>query len=128
MRLDMRRIDHLRRGRSATNGEFAEQPFPHTALGPAHEAIVNRRWRPVFRRTITPSAAALQHMQDAADHAPIIHPILAPHVRRQQRPDPLPLLVAQPEQVASHGLTSAHLENRQLILRARLLLGFGPSV
>ena len=53
-------------------GKFTEQPLPHAALRPAHEAIVDRRRRAVFRRAIAPSAAALQHMQDAADHAPII--------------------------------------------------------
>jgi hypothetical protein len=41
-------------------------------------------------------------VQDAADHPPIIHAILAAYVHRQKRLDLLPLLVAQPKQVASH--------------------------
>jgi hypothetical protein len=41
-------------------------------------------------------------MQDAADHPPIIHPILATNVGRQVRLDLTPLLIAQPKQVASH--------------------------
>jgi hypothetical protein len=41
-------------------------------------------------------------MQDAADHAPIIRALLAAHIRRQKRLDLLPLLIVQPEQVASH--------------------------
>jgi hypothetical protein len=50
-------------------------------------------------------------MQDAADHPAIIHSILAPHVGRKQRRDPLPLLVAQPKQVASHVPCSLTAEN-----------------
>jgi hypothetical protein len=41
-------------------------------------------------------------MQNAADHPAIIHAIFAAHVRRQKWLDLLPLLVAQPKQVASH--------------------------
>jgi hypothetical protein len=45
-------------------------------------------------------------MQDAADHPPVINPILAAHVRRKQRLNPPPLIVAQPEQIAPHLLCS----------------------
>jgi len=55
-------------------------------------------------------------MQDAADHAAIIHAILAAYVRRQMRLDPSPLLVVQPKQVASHGQSTA----RRLNLRKHL--------
>jgi hypothetical protein len=41
-------------------------------------------------------------MQNAADHPPIIDPLLAAHVAWQMRFDPTPLLIVQPEQVASH--------------------------
>jgi len=41
-------------------------------------------------------------MQDAADHATIIRALLAAHIRWQKRLDLPPLLVVQPEQVASH--------------------------
>jgi hypothetical protein len=56
-------------------------------------------------------AAALQHMQDATDHPPVICPILAPYIRRKQRRDLLSLLVVQPKQVASHILCSFTAEN-----------------
>jgi hypothetical protein len=36
-------------------------------------------------------------MQDAANDAAVIDPFLAPHIRRKQRRDPLPLIVAQPK-------------------------------
>jgi hypothetical protein len=41
-------------------------------------------------------------MQDAADHPPVIHPLLAAYIRRQMRRDPTPLLIAQPKQIAAH--------------------------
>jgi hypothetical protein len=57
-------------------------------------------------------------MQDAADHAAIIHPILAAYVRRQMRLDPSPLLVVQPKQVASHDRCSH---------RQRIIIRFSPQ-
>jgi hypothetical protein len=41
-------------------------------------------------------------MKNAADYPSIVSPLLASHVRRKQRRHPLPLRIAQPEQVASH--------------------------
>jgi hypothetical protein len=41
-------------------------------------------------------------MKDAADHAAVIHPILAAYIRRQIRRDLPPLIVTQPKQIASH--------------------------
>jgi tripartite-type tricarboxylate transporter receptor subunit TctC len=61
---------------------LAEQPLPYATLCPQYETIVDRRVRAIPRRTVAPAAAALQHMQDAADNPPIICPILASHVRR----------------------------------------------
>jgi hypothetical protein len=36
-------------------------------------------------------------MQDAADDAAVIDPVLAPHVCRKQRRDPPPLIIVQPK-------------------------------
>jgi hypothetical protein len=41
-------------------------------------------------------------MHDAADDAAIIHPLDAPHIRRQVRLNPLPLLIIEPKQVLAH--------------------------
>jgi hypothetical protein len=41
-------------------------------------------------------------MYDAADHAPVVHPLLAAHVGRQMRLDPTPLFVAQPKEIPAH--------------------------
>jgi hypothetical protein len=68
-------------------------------------------------------------MQDAADHAPVVDPILAPNVRRQKRRDPLPLLVAQPKQVASHAPSSyPSAENHYPIHPSSDLLSSDPSL
>jgi len=69
---------------------------------PAREAIVDRRRRPVGFGAIRPSAAAFQHMNDAADDAAIVRSLLATRLLRQMRFNALPLLVAQPEQVPAH--------------------------
>jgi len=66
-------------------------------------------------------------MQDAADHAAIIHAILAAYVRRQMRLDPSPLLVVQPKQVASHDLCSPPAENHYPIQPSSVLLSFDPK-
>jgi hypothetical protein len=42
-------------------------------------------------------------MYDAADYPTIIRPFDPPHIRRQMRFYPLPLLIAEPKQVPAHG-------------------------
>jgi len=129
VRLDVRRIDHLRFGRPPAISKRAEQLFPHAALRPAHEAIVDRRRRTVFRRAIAPAAAALQHVQDAADHAPVVRALLAPYIRRQMRLDLLPLLVAEPKQIASHDPPASPPAGSRESLsdsRGKTFIGFSP--
>ena len=94
MGLDVRGVDHLRVRRSPPRRQFTEQSLPNAPLRPAHEAIVDRRWRAVFWRAIAPTAAAFEHMQDAADHTPVVYSLLAAHVSRQIRLYPQPLFVA----------------------------------
>jgi len=66
-------------------------------------------------------------MQNAADHPAIIDAIFPAHVRGQKRLDPLPLLVAQPEQVASHDLRS-NLQSSESLSDSPLkpFIEFGP--
>jgi hypothetical protein len=97
VRLDVRRIDHLRLARSTSNRQLPEKLLPDAAFGPPRKAIVDRRVRAVLRRAILPSTAASQHMQDAADHPPIVRPFLAAYVARQMQLDLLPLMVVKPE-------------------------------
>ena len=97
MRLDVRRIDHLRLARSTSNGKLPEELLPDAPFSPPRKAIVDRRVRTVLRRAILPPTAAPQHMQDAADHPPIVRPFLAAYVGRQVRFDLLPLMVVEPQ-------------------------------
>jgi len=75
---------------------------PSAALCPTIEAIVDRRVRPVFTWTIAPSRTGLQHVNDAADDAPIVVPIRPRQSSRQVRFNPRPLLISQPKQAATH--------------------------
>ena len=97
MCLDVRRIDHLRLGRSTALGKFTEEMLPDTPFGPPGEAIVDGCVRTILRWAILPATATSQHMQDAADDPPIIRPFLTPDIARQVRFDPLPLVVVEPE-------------------------------
>jgi len=97
MGFDMRTVDHLRLGRSTALGKRPEQALPDATLGPPREAVLDCRGRAVLLRAILPTAAALQHVHDAADDPSVIDPLLAPNVGRQIRCDPHPLLVAQPK-------------------------------
>jgi hypothetical protein len=47
-------------------------------------------------------------MQDATDHAAIIHALLAANVGRQIRLDLPPLIVTQPKKVATHRTAPNH--------------------
>jgi len=130
VRLDVSGVDHLGVAGSPPRRQFTEQSLPNAALRPAHEAIVDRCWRAVFWRAIAPTAAAFEHVQDAADHTPVVHTLLAAHVGRQIRFYPRPLIVVKPKQVASHPICLRITEkwNQQLIQPARLLLGVRPNL
>ena len=79
-----------------------EQVLPDAALRPTHETVIDCCRRAILGRAITPAAAALEHMHDAADHAAIVRPLNTSYIRRQMGFDPLPLLIAQSEQVLAH--------------------------
>jgi hypothetical protein len=117
--LDVSGIYHLRLCRASLIGELAEEMLPHTALRPAHKAVVyGRRWA-VFRRAIAPSATALQYMQDPANHPTVVHALFAAHIRRQKRFDLPPLLVAEPKQIASHDPAPLKQETRESLSDSR---------
>ena len=108
------------RGRSSdSTTEFRQawQAFedcaPSFSLGPAIEAIVDRRVRAVFTRTIAPSCTRLQHVDDAADDTPVVVPIRPRQPRRQMRFDTRPLPVIQPKQTSPHSLVPESRTHRQ---------------
>jgi len=96
------RVNHLRRNRPSLRGEFAEEALPYAALGPTHNTIVDGCRRTIFRRTITPTAAALEDIQNAADHAPVINAFLTAHILWQMRFNLAPLFITEPKQIPPH--------------------------
>ena len=102
MRFDRGGVDGQSHAVLAAAGERFKDRLPMSALGPAIEAIVDRRVRTIVGRAIAPACAALKHMNDAADNASIIIARRAGLVRWQMRPYLSPLLVGQPEQSFTH--------------------------
>jgi len=103
MRFDVRGVDHLDVCGSSIPSKLPEQIFPDAPPRPAYKAIIDRCRRTILGRAIAPATAALQYMYDAADYPTIIRPFDPPHIRRQMRFYPLPLLIAEPKQVPAHG-------------------------
>ena len=83
--------------------------------------------RAVFGRAIAPAAAALEHMDDAADDTAVVHPLDAAHIRRQMRFDPLPLFIAQPKQIPAHDPDPLPKTNQDRIVTAEKLMSSDPS-
>lgn len=80
-------------------GQRVENIAPHALAAPAVEAVVNRCVRPVVWRTVSPACARSQHVENPADHAPVIHAVRPAPPAWQQRFDPLPLQLAQAVQL-----------------------------
>ena len=104
MSLDRSRVERQRDGSFAELRQRLEDGSPSVALGPAIEAIVDRRVRAVFSRAITPTRAGLQHMNDTADDPPIVVALGSWQSLRQTGFDTSPLPVAQPKQTFTHSL------------------------
>ena len=102
MRFDRGTVDQNLRRRAAGLSERMEQLDPHAFLRPADKAVVERLPRPVLGRRIDPATARFQHMDDAADHPPVVNARLAARVGRQMRRDLRKLLVRQPELIPIH--------------------------
>jgi hypothetical protein len=97
MCLDVRRIDHLRSGRSTALGKFTEEMLPDTLFGPPGEAFVDGRVRTIlrwaiFQRQPLRSACRMPLMTRRSSARS-----LTPDIGRQVRFDPLPLVVVEPE-------------------------------
>ena len=128
MRLDVRRVDHLRVCGSSVPSKLPEQVFPDATPRPAHKAIIDRCRRSILGRAIAPATATFQHVHDAADDAAIVRPLDAPYIRRQARFDPIPLLIAQPKQVPAHDPDPLPKTNQDGIVRPEKLMSSDPSM
>ena len=70
-----------------------EKSRPDALRSPAHISIVERLLGAVFRWSVDPTPSGLQHMDDTANHAVIIHSRLAAGVSRQMGDDLFELLI-----------------------------------
>ena len=104
MSFDRTRVERQHDGIFARLSQGFKDCAPSFALGPAIEAIVDGRVRAVFKRAVAPPRTRLQHVNDAADDAPIVVPIRTRQSRRQMRFDTGPLPVIQPKQTRAHSL------------------------
>jgi pilus assembly protein Flp/PilA len=127
----MRGVDHLSVCESSAPSERPEQIFPDAAPRPANKPVIDRGWGTIFGWAIAPATTAFQHMHNATDDAPIVHPFDASHIRRQMRLDPLPLLIAQPKQVPPHDpdppKTNQVIWNQDCCATAAKLMSSQPS-
>ena len=122
MSLDRGRVQRQGDGVSARLGQGLEDRAPSAFLGPAVKPIVDRRVGAVLARAIAPAPSRLQHVDDAADNAPIVVPLWTGQARWQMRFDPCPLLVVQPKQTRTHSLapqTLRRAENHIATIRYR---------
>ena len=102
MSLDRGRVERQRDGIFTGLGQCFKDCAPSPALGPAVEAIVDRRVRAIFIWAVAPSCTGLQHVNDPADNAAIVVPLWSPQPRRQMRLNTCPLSVIQPKQTRTH--------------------------
>jgi len=93
MRFHVRAVEQDLRWRTARSSKRRKSVFPNPLRPPTHKPIVERFMRPVVRRRIFPSTPGFQHLDDAADHPPIINPSNSTCIRRKERLKALKLLV-----------------------------------
>jgi hypothetical protein len=95
VRLRIGRIPQHLSGRATSGRKRLEEAPPDAFDCPAQEPVVQRLRRAVLARRMPPRATRAQHMDDTAEHTPVVHPRLAASLRRQERRNPPHLRLAQ---------------------------------
>lgn len=128
VRFDVTAVDLRRLGNPALIGQGCQYPPPNTATAPPVPAVIDRRRGTVIARTVLPATAALEHVDDARDHPPIVDPACPWLVTRQVRLDRCPRRIRQPEQRSSHSRASITQRLPESVRRHRIkqLIGFEP--
>ena len=121
MRLDRGGVDEKLRRRAASLRERVEEIDPHALGRPPDITVVERLPRPVFRRRVDPAPAGFQHVDNPADHAPIIDPRLAPRVSGEVRRNLRKLGVGQPKTVGNHWCFLSEAVNHDVALKPTTL-------
>ena len=90
MGLHIGAVDRDRAAEMSGFGQRREHLLPDLAMGPAIEAVVDRRPRAVFRRTVTPATPGPQNMENTAQDPTVIDPagswLISWQKRLNQRP------------------------------------------
>jgi hypothetical protein len=128
VRLDIGGVDGDRRINPSRFDQRLENPLPDAPSRPAIEAIVYRGARPIVRRAVSPSAAALERMHDPTDHPSIVNTTGARLVLWQVRIDRCPRLIAQPKQIPHRPLLvqPSRSKDSDLLKQRNDLIGFRP--
>ena len=99
MRLHVGRIDHDGLLVAACGGKPLHHPGKDPHVTPPLPAIVEGLGRAILPRCVTPSQPIAIYKDNAAQHPPVIDPRLAMALR-EERLQPLHLLVGKPEKIA----------------------------
>ena len=96
MGFDGRAIDRDCSDDPCRPGQHLEDLEPYALPAPSVEAIVDCGVGAVRGGTIAPARARAKHVNDAADHPPIVDPMCTSPAARHQRFDLRPLGIRQP--------------------------------
>ena len=107
MRLGRGGVDGQGHAILAAAGKHFADRLPMPTLDPLIEPIADRCVGTLVGRTIAPTCAALNHVNDTDDDAAIVIASRTGLVRRQMRLYPSPLLVVKPEQSLTHRASPA---------------------
>ena len=88
-----RAVDHVETVRGFSR-QRVEHSFPDAAPGPAVEAVIGRRIRPVALRQVPPRHPGAQHVEDRVQDLAVVNPPALP-ARGHQRLQKSPFLVDQ---------------------------------
>lgn len=98
--LDARSVDEQRRWHAFELRDVSKDALPNTACSLAPETVVERLLRAIdVLGTIAPRTAALQCVDNAGEHPPVIDPRHAARILRQKRLNTGLLLIGKPEEI-----------------------------
>jgi hypothetical protein len=101
MNLDASAVDEQLGWHALEPGEVGKDAHPHAMLNPTPEAAIERLLRAMkMFGAIVPTTAALQRMDNAEQHPPIIYPRYPARVLWQELIDPRPFLIGRPERIS----------------------------
>src|ERR1700749_2928930 len=82
MRFEVGRIDHDPLRAWSFTSQASEYPLKHAAPAPADKAIIQGLVRTILLRRILPSQSVTDHIDDPADHSPVVNPRFAVRARK----------------------------------------------